>query len=107
MGIFAELVMGKPLFDGKNSSEQELLQSQVLKLSNQQPKARSSKRLDKLRDSLSETAFDLLSRMLEMESYQRIDVEQALCHPYFADLHDSDDEPVSEKKFRENYDVET
>merc|ERR1712032_37444 len=29
--IFAELVMGKPLFDGKNSSEQELLQSRIMK----------------------------------------------------------------------------
>ena len=96
--------MGKPLFDGKDVTEQAALQSRILRSSNQQPRSHAtSKRLLKLRDTLSEAAFDLLSQMLLVDPHLRIDVEQALCHPYFTDLHDSDDEPISENKFRENF----
>ena len=38
-------------------------------------------------------ALNLLARMLEFNPNKRISVEEALKHPYFEDLHDSEDEP--------------
>lgn len=40
-------------------------------------------------------AFDLIGKMLEFNPTKRITVEEALRHPYLADFHDSDDEPIS------------
>lgn len=45
----------------------------------------------------SELAFDLISKMLEFNPNKRVTVEEALRHPYLADFHDSDDEPVSQE----------
>ncbi|XP_039118450.1 mitogen-activated protein kinase homolog MMK1-like [Dioscorea cayenensis subsp. rotundata] len=40
------------------------------------------------------TAIDLVEKMLTFNPSQRITVEDALAHPYFASLHDTSDEPV-------------
>lgn len=40
-------------------------------------------------------AIDLLEKMLAFNPSKRMTVEEALRHPYLADLHDSDEEPVS------------
>lgn len=37
----------------------------------------------------------MLTRMLAMDPSERITVEEALRHPYMADLHDPDDEPTA------------
>ena len=43
----------------------------------------------------SETAIDLLGKMLQFNPYLRISVEECLEHPYFEDVeHDSDEESV-------------
>ena len=39
-------------------------------------------------------AIDLLDRMIVFDADQRITVNEALEHPYFADYHDPDDEPT-------------
>jgi serine/threonine protein kinase len=43
-------------------------------------------------------ALDLLSKMLVFEPERRVACEEALRHPFFEDLHDSEDEPASEKQ---------
>ena len=45
----------------------------------------------------SDEALDLLGKMLEFNPNKRITVEEALRHPYFEDMHDSEEEPVSEE----------
>lgn len=42
-------------------------------------------------------AIDLLKKMLTFDHKKRITVEQALSHPYLADLHIPEDEPGRDK----------
>jgi len=44
-------------------------------------------------------ALDLLEKMLRFDPDKRITVEEALEHPYLAQLHDPNDEPVCEEVF--------
>ena len=45
---------------------------------------------------LSPVGFDLLCRMLTFDCEKRISVDEALRHPYFEEMHDSEDEPIAE-----------
>ena len=44
-------------------------------------------------------AIDLLSKMLEIHPRKRITVTEALSHPFFASLHNPDDEPIAHATF--------
>lgn len=51
-------------------------------------------------------AIDLLNKLLEFDPSKRIDVEEALAHPYLSAYHDEDDEvikrPFQNEKFGTN-----
>ncbi|XP_074263346.1 mitogen-activated protein kinase homolog MMK2-like [Silene latifolia] len=47
----------------------------------------------------SPMAVDLLERMLIFDPSRRITVDEALCHPFLASLHDINEEPVSPQPF--------
>ncbi|KAH9604137.1 hypothetical protein KSS87_010477 [Heliosperma pusillum] len=47
----------------------------------------------------SPMAVDLLERMLIFDPSKRITVDEALCHPFLASLHDINEEPVSPQPF--------
>ncbi|KAG6336041.1 hypothetical protein ID866_3040 [Astraeus odoratus] len=79
--IFAELLQGKPLFKGKDYVDQ----------------------LNKILDVL---ALDLLQKMLSFDPSSRIDVQDALCHPWLATYHDETDEPECPNKFERWKDIE-
>ncbi|KAI3441769.1 uncharacterized protein J3R85_001801 [Psidium guajava] len=49
--------------------------------------------------SMSPGAVDLLERMLVFDPSKRITVDEALCHPYLAPLHDINEEPVCPTPF--------
>lgn len=49
--------------------------------------------LSKLFPGANPLAVDLLARMLEFDPRRRISVEQALAHPWLAQLHDAASEP--------------
>jgi mitogen-activated protein kinase 1/3 len=44
-------------------------------------------------------ALDLMAKMLTIHPQKRITVEQSLSHPFFAQLHSPEDEPVAERPF--------
>jgi serine/threonine protein kinase len=50
----------------------------------------------------SPLAIDLLEKMLVFSPAKRLTIEQALAHPFLRDLHDCDDEPVSQHIMNSN-----
>jgi serine/threonine protein kinase len=44
-------------------------------------------------------ALDVMRKMLEIHPQKRITVDQSLEHPFFEQLHDPSDEPVSSRPF--------
>lgn len=54
------------------------------------------KNFDDLFEGTAPEGIDLLRKMLTFNPDKRITVEEALAHPYFADLHCEDDEPVAD-----------
>jgi serine/threonine protein kinase len=49
--------------------------------------------------NMSAGAVDLLEKMLIFDPNRRITVDEALCHPYLAPLHDINEEPVCPRPF--------
>ncbi|KAK8611998.1 hypothetical protein V6N13_132032 [Hibiscus sabdariffa] len=49
--------------------------------------------------NMSPGAIDLLEKMLIFDPQRRITVDEALCHPYLAPLHDINEEPVCHSPF--------
>lgn len=49
-----------------------------------------------LHSFLPPSAVDLLEKMLVLDTDKRITAAEALAHPYFAQYHDPEDEPVAE-----------
>ena len=60
---------------------------------------RSKIKLSALYPNANPLALDLLSKMLVFNPEERITVKESLEHPYFAGLHNADEEPISDKQF--------
>jgi mitogen-activated protein kinase 1/3 len=54
--------------------------------------------------SSNPVALDLLSKMLTFNPHKRYTVEQCLAHPYFEDLHNPEEEPMSKETFDWTFD---
>lgn len=120
--ILAELLMGKPLFKGKDYVDQLNKVLDVLgtpeervigKIGSEKAQVyvRSlpiKKRVPfmKLMPSADPQALDLLAKMLAFDPTQRITVPQALEHPWLASYHDEADEPDCPQKFEKWRDIE-
>lgn len=108
--IFAELLGSKPLFKGRDFVDQL---NQILYIlgtpdddtlnrigsERAQTYIKSLERfakipLGQLYPNATETALDLLEKLLTFDPMSRIQVEDALDHPYFELFHDPDDEPT-------------
>ena len=57
-----------------------------------------NKKLKDMFPTASEESLDLLKKLLQFNPNKRLTVEQALQHPYVAQFHNSDEEPVCTKK---------
>jgi len=55
-------------------------------------------------DNYNPMALDLLSRMLMFNPIKRYSIEQCINHPYFVDLHDPGQEPLSKAPFDWSFD---
>eukprot|EP00128_Syssomonas_multiformis_P009815 Colp12_sorted_trinity150504_noHs@3136 len=113
--IFAELLARKPIFPGRDYVHQLNLITDVLGTDHahhiehiSSDKAKRYIRSLPTKDPIpfgqmfpnaNKMAVDLVERMLKFDPDERISVEDALAHPYFATLHDPNDEPLCPAPF--------
>uniref|UniRef100_A0A2K6TW25 Mitogen-activated protein kinase 1 n=1 Tax=Saimiri boliviensis boliviensis TaxID=39432 RepID=A0A2K6TW25_SAIBB len=108
--ILAEMLSNRPIFPGKHyldqlnhilgilgSPSQEDLNSRNYLLSLPHKNKVPWNRLFPNADS---KALDLLDKMLTFNPHKRIEVEQALAHPYLEQYYDPSDEPIAEAPFK-------
>lgn len=62
--------------------------------------------LDQLFANHNPVALDLLKKMLIISPERRITVAEALTHPFFAEFHDPEDEPVADPLLPYDFDFE-
>jgi len=121
--ILAELILRRPLFPGKHNYDQldqifsilgtppkefiEKLQNEKYRnhLRGLPPKEKQP--FEEVFPNANPQAIDLIEKMLRLDPEKRITVDDALAHPYLAQLHDPDDEPVCSKIFDNDFDEET
>jgi mitogen-activated protein kinase 15 len=60
--------------------------------------ATKSKKLRDMFPTASDDALDLLKTLLQFNPNKRLTAEQSLQHPYVAQFHNPDEEPVCKKK---------
>jgi len=120
--IFAELILRKPYFPGDDYIDQLTIISEKLgKLDESEldfvtsEKARRfmrklpNKQATPLTVQFPHTpldALDLMRKMLEIHPRKRINVEDSLEHPFLAQLHSPEDEPVAEALFDFSFEKE-
>ncbi|ODQ80198.1 hypothetical protein BABINDRAFT_35864 [Babjeviella inositovora NRRL Y-12698] len=115
--IFAEMILGKPLFPGKDHVHQfsiitELLGSPPADVIDTICSENTLKFVQSLphkepvpfaeyfaSNEMEPEAIDLLAKMLVFDPKKRISAEEALSHPYLQPYHDPLDEPVAGEKF--------
>ncbi|XP_076266271.1 mitogen-activated protein kinase rl isoform X2 [Rhynchophorus ferrugineus] len=114
--ILAEMLVNRPIFPGKHYLDQLNHILGVLGSPSQEDlnciineKARSYLQSlpykpkvpwAKLYPHADARALDLLDKMLTFNPHKRIDVEEALAHPYLEQYYEPTDEPTAEQPFR-------
>ncbi|KAA1468856.1 Pkinase-domain-containing protein [Dentipellis sp. KUC8613] len=113
--ILAELLLGKPLFKGKDYVDQlnkilDVLgtpeESIIRRIGTERAQAyvrslpfKPKVRFSKIIPTADPQALDLLEKMLSFDPSQRITVPEALQHPWLAGYHDVNDEPDCPRPF--------
>ncbi|KIK09036.1 hypothetical protein K443DRAFT_500378 [Laccaria amethystina LaAM-08-1] len=120
--ILAELLLGKPLFKGKDYVDQlnkvlDVLgtpdESVIRKVGSDKAQAyvrslpfKKAVPLRKILPTADPQALDLLSKMLAFDPSDRITVPEALEHPWLTSYHDISDEPDCPQKFERWREIE-
>ncbi|KAG2209071.1 hypothetical protein INT46_003646 [Mucor plumbeus] len=119
--IFAEMLGGRPLFKGRDYVDQlnQILgilgtpdEETLCRVGSERAQVyiRSLPRMPKipfenLYPRANPMAIDLLNKLLEFDPSRRINVEEALSHPYLSAYHDEDDEPTHSSTFDFSFEV--
>ncbi|KAK4510648.1 uncharacterized protein ATC70_005080 [Mucor velutinosus] len=119
--IFAEMLGGRPLFKGRDYVDQlnQILgilgtpdEETLCRVGSERAQVyiRSLPRMPKipfenLYPRANPMAIDLLNKLLEFDPSKRIDVDEALAHPYLSAYHDEDDEPTHSSTFDFSFEV--
>ncbi|XP_059243157.1 mitogen-activated protein kinase 1, partial [Mustela nigripes] len=114
--ILAEMLSNRPIFPGKHyldqlnhilgilgSPSQEDLNCIInLKARNYLLSLPHKNKVpwNRLFPNADSKALDLLDKMLTFNPHKRIEVEQALAHPYLEQYYDPSDEPIAEAPFK-------
>jgi mitogen-activated protein kinase 15 len=112
--ILAELLLGKPVFPGTSTLNQldrvmevtgrpsqediDSINSPLAATMLESLPATKSKKLRDMFPTASDDALDLLKTLLQFNPNKRLTAEQSLQHPYVAQFHNPDEEPVCKKK---------
>ncbi|XP_002158990.1 mitogen-activated protein kinase 1 isoform X1 [Hydra vulgaris] len=104
--VFGEMLLGKVLFPGENDLDQIDCICRVFGLKVENIFDHVSMFPEHLFRGISSDAIDLLSKMICIDPDRRISAEQALCHPFFADLHDPLDEPICMQPFYVEHEID-
>jgi len=112
--ILAELLSRKPLLPGKNYVEMLQMINSYIGTPTRDDVPFASEKAMRFIDTLPRTsprdwktvfpkanplAIDLLSKLLVWNPEKRLSAAECLAHPYMAELHDPDDEPICESVF--------
>ena len=92
---------GKPTEESTHWIQSEKSRSYLLSLP-PSPKANFAKKYP----GATPDAIDLLTRLLALNPMERMTAEDALTHPYFAEYHDPEDEPVADNAFSFEYELD-
>jgi mitogen-activated protein kinase 15 len=109
--ILAELLIGKPIFPGSSTMNQldriievtgkpsrqvleEIDAPYAATMIDSLPSETKPRKLRDMFPNTSEDALDLLSKLLDFSPVTRYNIDQTLNHPYVAQFHNPDDEPV-------------
>ncbi|KAJ2915454.1 hypothetical protein MD484_g4944, partial [Candolleomyces efflorescens] len=120
--ILAELLLGKPLFKGKDYVDQlnkilDVLGSPeeriIKKIGSDRAQAyvrslpfKKTIPFRRIFPTVDSQALDVMTKMLAFDPSDRLDVYQALEHPWLAAYHDESDEPVCAAKFERWREIE-